>query len=205
MHIDIFVDYGTNVPLIVSILTDKEFQSQSKANKNNPIVECDNSTEEKCYNRENKSIPCANIADGGCPCPGGKIKCNFEGFPGVCTDVCCDWDKEEMCYNGDNKSISCANISDGGCTCPEGQEKCGAFEGFPGFCTSVCCGWDKEVTCYNENNHPKSSCENVADGGCNCPEDQENCGTFGFWQLSRIFHFAVHFVVLSFRNGRNLL
>jgi len=108
---------------------------------------CCDATEELCYSDADSWYPrptsCAKIADGGCPCPEGQVKCgSSEYYAGYCTALCCDSDSE-TCYDENWDADSCAPISEGGCPCAEGEVKCGAnttagYE-YAGWCTSLCC------------------------------------------------------------------
>jgi len=61
---------------------------------------CNWKIEETCYDDYWSPVSCANISDGGCPCPEGQSKCgaydagtygpNSEAYAGFCTDQC--WD-----------------------------------------------------------------------------------------------------------------
>jgi len=142
---------------------------------------CDDATEETCYNDEWNAESCKAIAEGGCPCPEGEVKCGADemyGYPGYCSAVCCDDATEETCYDDEWNAESCAPIGEG-CPCAgEGEERCGVDEtfGYPGYCTTACCDEATEETCYNDDRDAES-CAAIAEGGCPCPEEGEvKCG-----------------------------
>ena len=74
--------------------------------------------EETCYDESYSPVSCANIAEGGCPCPDGEEKCGADvvfGWAGYCTALCCNWETEETCYDENWYPISCAKYDEGGC------------------------------------------------------------------------------------------
>mmetsp|Transcript_29881 Transcript_29881/g.54213 ORF Transcript_29881/g.54213 Transcript_29881/m.54213 type:complete len:160 (-) Transcript_29881:182-661(-) len=85
--------------------------------------------QETCYDENWVVLSCAQIAEGGCPCPEGEVKCGADeliGYTGWCTArVCCDHETEITCYDDNWKSESCAKKNEG-CPCPEGELKCDA-------------------------------------------------------------------------------
>mmetsp|Transcript_1290 Transcript_1290/g.2868 ORF Transcript_1290/g.2868 Transcript_1290/m.2868 type:complete len:842 (-) Transcript_1290:261-2786(-) len=140
---------------------------------------CEDFVEETCYSMFTGQVEsCALIANGGCPCPIGQVKCGVSlGYAGYCTDLCCQDGVEELCYSPyTGFAESCALISEGGCPCPDGQVKCGASIGNPGYCTSICCEDFVEETCYSLFTGQPDSCASIADGGCPCPDEQVKCG-----------------------------
>lgn len=46
---------------------------------------CDPWTEETCYSQyTGQPETCSSLADGGCPCPEGQVKCGaVDGYPGI--------------------------------------------------------------------------------------------------------------------------
>jgi len=155
---------------------------------------CDYHTEEECYDGDGwLPTSCAEIADGGCPCPEGEEKCGADvesGYSGYCTsEVCCDYEEEETCYDEYYIATSCAKISEGGCPCPEGEEKCGADaeSGYSGYCTQVCCDYETEQTCYDED-YIATSCAKYSDGGC--PEAKQN--NFA-WKQNKMFSVVIEY------------
>ncbi|KAL7465812.1 hypothetical protein ACHAXS_006131 [Conticribra weissflogii] len=140
---------------------------------------CDQSVEEACmdaFTGEVKS--CALIADGGCPCPDGLVKCGvFEGYSGYCTEVCCDEITEETCYSDITGHVeSCALLSEGGCPCPEGETKCKGLGDIVGYCAKVCCDHSIEETCYSIFTGDAEACALITDGGCPCSDGEIKCG-----------------------------
>lgn len=110
---------------------------------------------------------CADVADGGCPCPDGEVKCGVSeydgGYSGHCATLCCG-EGEQTCYDEKYDPSHCASVADGGCSCPRGREKCGGTEDWAGYCTDVCCDADYEETCYDERG--EKSCSEISQGGC---------------------------------------
>lgn len=123
---------------------------------------------------------CANVDEGGCPCPAGEAKCGvFEvdgGHTGYCTPLCCDNDNDrdegrlqeqqrqrQTCYDENYDPSYCAYVDEGGCPCPEGQIKCGGTEDWAGYCTEACCDHDEEA-CYDARGN--KSCDKILEGGC---------------------------------------
>lgn len=76
--------------------------------------------EELCYGNQPWSYDptgCAAIADGGCDCPDGEVKCGAEpemNYAGFCTSLCCE---EQTCYDATWEPTSCATWEE---TCPSG-------------------------------------------------------------------------------------
>ncbi|KAL7466632.1 hypothetical protein ACHAXS_006928, partial [Conticribra weissflogii] len=141
---------------------------------------CDPSIEETCIDFDTlEPESCALIADGGCPCRHGQVKCGaFDGYAGsYCSPVCCDDNIEETCHSTySGRAESCALISEGGCTCPNGEIKCDIFGGQAGYCAKVCCDKFTEETCYSMITGEAESCASILDGGCPCPKGQIKCG-----------------------------
>merc|ERR1719221_2222303 len=140
-----------------------------------PILSCNEITEETCYDDEGwKPTSCAKFSDGGCPCPEGEEKCvpaSAEGYPGWCqpaTEACCDL-SEVFCY--DEKGATFCAKSYEGCPCHEGEEKCG------GFCqpaTETCCD-ESEDFCVGEDG--ATFCAKSSEG-CPCHEGEQKCVYF---------------------------
>ncbi|KAL7462524.1 hypothetical protein ACHAXS_002905, partial [Conticribra weissflogii] len=141
---------------------------------------CDSSIDETCMHFYNTWEPesCALIADGGCPCPYGQVKCGaFDGYAGYCSPVCCDDDIEETCHSTyTGRAESCALISEGGCTCPDGELKCDSLGSNAGYCAKICCNQFTEETCHSPITGEAESCAIIADGGCPCPDGEVKCG-----------------------------
>ena len=134
-------------------------------------ITCDPATQEQCYDENFSPVSCANVSDGGCPCPDGEVKCGaFQGYAGWCTPLCCDFVTEETCYNETTfEPIYCAKILDGGCPCPSNQVRCGVSQYSIGYCTDTCCETDiccdsvTEETCLDDDSNP-SSCAPIEEG-----------------------------------------
>lgn len=135
---------------------------------------CEWGVQERCQEPDHDSpgqynfnVWCANIADGGCSCPDGEMKCGEMetdgGFTGYCTSLCCDGDDHQTCYDENSDPSYCALISEGGCPCTEGKSKCGATDDWAGYCTDICCESDEE-TCYDDPG--KMTCKQISLGGC---------------------------------------
>lgn len=127
-----------------------------------------------------RPLECKPIAEGGCPCPGDKVKCDADpesNFAGYCMDECCTDDQEE-CNDGDKQT--CADFASGGCPCTEeGEIKCGASETWAGICQQpeYCCA-DDEQLCYTTDDwYPQPDyCTPIASGGCPCRAGKTKCG-----------------------------
>jgi hypothetical protein len=94
---------------------------------------CDATTEETCYEVDSITLEyktsCKAIADGGCPCLEGAVRCGADdatGYIGYCSsDICCDFDTQLYCYDEDwlpycyNSTgvddINCPVLQQGGC------------------------------------------------------------------------------------------
>lgn len=75
--------------------------------------------EETCYSSDSfEPETCAPIAEGGCPCAEGEVKCNAVpeiGFLGYCTPLCCE---EQTCFDWNTFTpTSCAAWNE---ECPTG-------------------------------------------------------------------------------------
>jgi len=137
---------------------------------------CCNPTQELCYNytRCTDNEYCAEIADGGCPCPEGQMRCGADlvnNIVGVCDYICCDTTTQETCYSwDDNFNIipSCAAIADGGCPCPDGTKECGeSYNGIVCYCSSIYCNAASQETCYDwARGTYEPYCAEIAVGGC---------------------------------------
>mmetsp|Transcript_20760 Transcript_20760/g.39422 ORF Transcript_20760/g.39422 Transcript_20760/m.39422 type:complete len:882 (+) Transcript_20760:148-2793(+) len=140
---------------------------------------CNPSVEETCFNFDTwEPESCALIADGGCPCPYGQVKCGaFDGYAGFCSPVCCDDEIEETCHSTySGRAESCALISEGGCTCPDGEVKCNSFGDDIAYCARICCDQLTEENCFSPITGEVESCALIADGGCPCPKGEVKCG-----------------------------
>jgi len=139
---------------------------------------CCTMEEETCYDDMYQETGCAPLADGGCPCAEGEVKCGAIpewNYPGWCTEFCCT-EEEETCYDETYEESGCAALAEGGCPCPEGQVKCGADPewDYSGYCTDLCCA-DDEETCYSSDSFEPESCAPIAEGGCPCAEGEVKC------------------------------
>mmetsp|Transcript_21050 Transcript_21050/g.45636 ORF Transcript_21050/g.45636 Transcript_21050/m.45636 type:complete len:315 (-) Transcript_21050:83-1027(-) len=135
---------------------------------------CEWGVQERCHepsidNPGFADVFCANIADGGCPCPEGETKCGTsESSIGYCMAVCCDGELQQTCFDENYNPSYCAE--EGECRrsqsqseCSEGKIRCGGDDDWAGYCTNVCCEFDEE-TCYNDQG--KNSCNKISLGGC---------------------------------------
>ena len=78
---------------------------------------CCNSDEVTCYDESYNPASCAKIAEGGCSCREGEVKCftfinDVIGY--YCAALCCEFD-EQICYDENRNPISCAKYYGGGC------------------------------------------------------------------------------------------
>lgn len=145
---------------------------------------CDWGTQERCHEPSlddpgMSNVFCANIADGGCPCPDGETRCGTMetdgGFTGACMAICCDGDNEQVCYDENYDPSYCALIDEGGCPCPEGKVRCGGTHDWAGYCTNVCCDDVEEETCFDDQG--RISCSRIL-LGCSSKTSYE------FWKSS---------------------
>jgi hypothetical protein len=113
--------------------------------------------QETCYPNgasDPKGKFCANVEDGGCPCPEGEKKCSgeFDEYSksptGTCiknTSLCCDYKTHETCGDFMNPD-SCALIADGGCPCADDEVKCNADQPtYAGYCAKISDGCSNEM------------------------------------------------------------
>ncbi len=62
-----------------------------------------NRAQETCYSDDNDNDPeskfCANVEDGGCPCPEEEKKCigEFDAYGCLPKSNCCDYETQETC------------------------------------------------------------------------------------------------------------
>jgi len=157
---------------------------------------CEWGKEDRCHGRDKDDptvwdVWCANIDEGGCPCPEGEQKCATDNGSEVlfkdefdfrnqrrspsphhieahCAKVCCR-DDEATCYDENYEPHSCVLIKNGGCSCPEGQVRCHGTKDWEGTCEEVCCEKEGEIDCYDD-----AGTKFCSKGG-QCPE-----GTMGY-------------------------
>ena len=124
------------------------------------VVCCEPFVEERCEDENTNTVSCMPIAEGGCPCKDGEVKCGIQG----CVELCCD-DGYQTCFDHDTSEPFCAAIVDGGCPCPAGKEKCHGNADWAGYCVPIgtCCAAGEE-SCTDING--KRSCKKRSEGGC---------------------------------------
>ncbi len=122
---------------------------------------CEDYVEETCYSVFGIAESCALIADGGCPCPDGQLKCG--SFPGYAGMIYLQFSFNFFgIFFFVNVEVVFHSYS------------------FSGYCAPLCCNDYIEETCYSVTGQAES-CALIADGGCPCPEGQIKCGsTIGY-------------------------
>jgi hypothetical protein len=124
------------------------------------VVCCEPAVEERCEDENTNIVSCVPVAEGGCPCKDGEVKCGIQG----CVELCCD-DGYQTCFDHDTFKPYCLAIADGGCPCPAGKEKCHGNADWAGYCVPIgtCCAADEE-SCTDIDG--KRSCKKRSEGGC---------------------------------------
>ncbi len=122
---------------------------------------CDEYIEETCYSDFTGEMEsCALIAEGGCPCSDGEVKCRATEYD---SGMCELW-HNSLFFHFVWRLCLCFKFN--------------IHSFLIGYCTRLCCDDELEETCFSKESGYPESCALIENGGCPCPEGQVKCGAF---------------------------